>query len=317
MKSLITITSCNRIDEVKKYILPYIDFCNRNTDFDFLLALDGNNQEYIDFCCKFEIPLLYSDKQEGVGLSKNRVLTKFHNYDYYFFIDDDVELLNGKVFGDNIEFSKKNNIPHLSGLTFGEKSKEIMIDNQNVIYGFKAGGYFNFFDANYLKKVGGWHTCFAKYKRYGHSEHSYRFYINNFQKNPFICIESTIKNFILHNPPHVTSESKAPYFEHFHFEEEELIHKKISFFPIQTISKFYFIENNMSLNNAVIVFLDKNNKKYPLIKGIQRNICYSDFYFFKFYSSKNYIVKFFYLFLSFINNPINNQIKHLIKNFIK
>ena len=54
-KSLICITTCNRLSEVKKYIWDYLRFINSNKEFHFVLALDGNDQSYIDFCHEFEI----------------------------------------------------------------------------------------------------------------------------------------------------------------------------------------------------------------------------------------------------------------------
>ena len=71
MKSLICITTCNRLLYLK-YILPeYIEFCQQNSEFDFLISLDGNSEENIAFLKEQGIPFIYSEEREGVGLAKN------------------------------------------------------------------------------------------------------------------------------------------------------------------------------------------------------------------------------------------------------
>lgn len=316
-KSLICITSCNRLSEVKKYILPYIDFCNNHQEFDFLLALDGNNQEYIDFCNEFHIPLIYSDEREGVGLSKNRVLTQFPDYDFYFFLDDDIELIDSTVFLDNIKVSDLLKIPHLSGIVFGDNLSIVNFEKHEITKGYRAGGYFNFFNAEILLNIGGWHTHFARYKRYGHSEHSYRFLNAGFQDYPLITIDSTVCKLAVHNPPHVTNEDSSNSFDHFHPDEQELINQKLTYFPITTISAFHFNGYDMSLNKVIEDFLNQNKQKYPLVKGRERFVCFAEYYFYKFSTAKSFGSKCFYFCASFACQPFNNQIKHYVKQVLK
>ena len=316
-KGLICITTCNRLNEVKKYILPYINFCNNNHGFDFLLALDGNNIEYIDFCNKFQIPLLYSEEREGVGLSKNRVLLKFPDYKYYFFLDDDIELIDSTVFFDNIYISDSLNIPHLSGIVFGEELTSEIFEKYKLTKGYRAGGYFNFFNAGKLFKIGGWHTHFAQYKRYGHSEHSYRFLNAGFQDYPLITIDSTIQKLAVHNPPHVTNEEGSNLFDHFHPDEQELINNKLTYFPLTTISAYHFNGYDKSFNKVVEDFLNQNKQKYPLVRGRVRFVGFAEYYFFKFSNAKSFGSKFYYFCASFACHPFNNQIKHYIKQVLK
>ena len=85
-KSLICITTCNRVSAIKAVIWDYINFCKKNDSFDFLISLDGDDKETVRYCEKHNIPLVYSKVREGVGLSKNRVLKTYSEFDYYFFI---------------------------------------------------------------------------------------------------------------------------------------------------------------------------------------------------------------------------------------
>jgi hypothetical protein len=319
-KALITITTCNRIHEIKKYILNFIDFCNRNSNFDFLLSLDGQNSEYVNFCRKYHIPLLHSIEREGVGISKNRVLNYFPNYDYYFFLEDDVELINPAVFNDHILMSEKTGIPHfsLSHLDFQKlySIKEYDFCKKGELGFAKYGGaVFNFYTRNIIQSVGGWHPMFAKYKRYGHTEHTYRIYNFSNKFSPFIFLLKHHNSFIWHDPPHVTKSfdnlinPKTNLFS----AEEDLINKKIKFYPITTISAFEFNGYDMNYNKTVYNFLKKNKKKYPLVNGLERNKCLSEYYFYKFNVKTFFFTKMFYFFLSFIYLPFNRQIKHFIK----
>jgi hypothetical protein len=313
MNSLICITTCNRINEVKKYILPYIDFCNKHEGFDFLLSLDGNTENYKSFCDKFKIPLLHSEEREGVGLAKNRVLSSFPEYDYYFFVEDDMELLDSKIFITCIDFSNKQNIPHLSYTVFGESTSLIMRDEWQYLQGFRSGAQFSFFEAKALFKVGGWNTLFAKYKRFGHSEHSYRFFNNGFQDYPFIALTSTADSLILHDPPHVTVIENEGLFDHYHPEEKHLIESKTLYFPISTISPFYFNGFDMNFNSIVEEFLRTNKRRYPLTVGKNRRIALAEYYFEMFLRHRNIYFKIKNLFLSLINKPFNNPFKHFLK----
>lgn len=320
-KALITITSCNRIFFIKRIILPYISFCNLNSDFNFLLALDGYDQDYIDFCDQYKIPLLYSDRREGVGLSKNRVLKQFPSYKYYFFLEDDIELYNSDVFIDHIEASLKYNIHHfsLSQLDFKILNSDKIYDYfEDTMFGYAkyGGAVFNFFTQEALKRIGGWHPLFSKYCRYGHTEHSYRVYKAMGQKAPFIFYLKHLHSFIWHDPSHVTQvfneiengENKL------NIEEQLLIDQKLSFYPVTTLSDYHFNGYDMNYNEVVARYLKQNKRKYPLVRGFERLKCYSDFYFFKFTISKSFFYKLFFLFMSFACNPFNNQIKHLIKS---
>lgn len=319
-KSLICVTTCNRLSEVKKYIWDYITFCNKNNDFDFLLALDGNNKEYLDFCNQYQIPLLYSDEREGVGLSKNRVLKQFPDYDYCFFIDDDVELISPIVFNKFIELSNKTKYHNL---TLTPLKKVFIKENRYstiIEKGFYGGGYFNFYTKQGLATIGGWNILFSKYKRYGHSEHSFRFYHSGLSDYPLISLVSCLHNVILHDPPHVTNfkTNLENSINELIPEEEELIKQKTTYFPITTISVFYFNGFNMNYNPTVDEFLLKNKRKYPLTNGKERRIALAEHYFLRIRTTKKSFKKILFFLFSIFYCPTNNPFKHAVKSlFLK
>ncbi|MGD9991916.1 MAG: hypothetical protein AB7S69_01345 [Salinivirgaceae bacterium] len=280
-KSLVCITSCNRLSDVKKYIWDYINFCNKNEGFDFLLALDGNNEDYIQFCNAYEIPLLYSEEREGVGLSKNRVITKFPNYNYYFFIEDDIELLDSSIFALHIDVSKETGYPHFisSGIQHIIGSFHT-VNNKKIIKAEFGGGTFNFFTKAGLIQAGGWHTVFAKHKRYGHTEHTYRFYNAGLQPAPFLLIEETQKMTLIHPAPHVTQPQKRDVDDRFIKDEGELFHKKLEHYPVKTLSPYFFNGFDKNYNDTAAKFLQKKqNRRYPLLKGIKRRKALAEYYF--------------------------------------
>ncbi len=322
MKALVCINTCNRLSELRKYLLPYLQFTRDMSDFDFLLALDGNNKEYLSFCTEYEIPLLYSDDREGVGLSKNRVLMLFPEYDFYFFLDDDVELFESSIFLDHVNFSRLNpNVHHLSSTDLYRIENEELLDGQRVIYGNKGGGYFNFFTKRGLEQVGGWHTDFAQWKRYGHTEHSYRFVHAGLQNYPLVVLANSISKVIIHSPEHVSKpldhlvDPENELFEH----EKNLIAQRITHFPITTLSPFRF--NGMSVNepgNDALIKLLGSGDRYNLITNAKdkRNsrVAYKVH---KLGHTKSISKKIKLLFEILYLAPTNNSFKHWIKQILR
>lgn len=317
-KTLICITSCNRLNLVKRYITPYLQLVDRMESYDFMLALDGNNPEYLAFCAEHSIPLIYSDKQEGVGISKNRVLTLFPDFDYYFFIDDDVELVDDTIFERYIDFYLCSNqkYDHLCSTEFFEVVQEEFLCNSTLQSGWKGGGYFNFFTRNGLQKVGGWHTDFAEWKRYGHSEHSYRYVHNGLLKLPFNSILECKNNLIIHSPDHVSSpmnELVDPTTEFF-YREQELINNKLLFFPKTILSQPHFqpaVDKNEKKAN--LLKIDLKIDRYPLSKGKEKRIAKTDFKVFKLHQSKSLLKKSKLLIEILLLNPTNTSFKHWLK----
>ena len=142
-KTLICVNTCSRAHYVMAYIVDYIRYCQRSDACEFILSLDGYDKDTVAFCKKYRIPLLYSEKREGVGISKNRVLNEFEDYDYYFFLDDDSELVDAAVFDKFISISKKCNIHHMSlgekFRFFGNESYEECGNDRLLLTNFGSG----------------------------------------------------------------------------------------------------------------------------------------------------------------------------------
>lgn len=316
MKSLIAITTCNRLSDVKKYIWDYLYFVNQDSNFHFVLALDGKDKTYIDFCNGYEIPLIYSEEREGVGLSKNRIVKQFPDYDYYFFIDDDVELIDSSVFEKCIHLSTQMNIPHLCGNTNHVLFNQHKNKNFTVEYSMRGGGYFSFYTKEVLQKVGGWNTIFAKYKRFGHTEHSYRAYHQKLQEAPFIFAYEFSKMILVHNPVSVSKNNVSTNENELIQEEQDLIDSGSTYFPLETLSPFHFNQKSLGFNNVVNEFLKTNTKKYPLSEPNDRRKALGEHFALKINTKKNSHFKNLTLAIkSFVYSPMNNELKHALKNY--
>src|SRR4051812_45090769 len=113
-RALIAITTCRRLEYLRSYLPHFAAFCAGDPHFDLVVAIDGTEEDTLAFCEDWSIAAVYSDEREGVGLSKNRVLRCFGDYDYYFFVEDDVELLDGAVFPAHVDVARASGIHHLS-----------------------------------------------------------------------------------------------------------------------------------------------------------------------------------------------------------
>lgn len=286
--------------------------------FDFLLSLDGKEQSYIDFCNEFEIPLLYSDEREGVGLSKNRVLSKFPSYDYYFFIEDDIELIDDRIFKIHIDVAKETGFHHFTSSGMQHVSGEIDTETgKKIIKADFGGGTFNFFTKKGLDTVGGWHTIFAKHRRYGHTEHTYRFYNAGLQPSPFLFIEETLKMTLIHPTPHVTNPQERVIDNRFIEDEGNLFHKKLKFYPLMTISDYHFNGFSMGFNRKVDEFLKGNNKQYPLLKGLERRKALAEYTYLSLGECKNSICRLKIILKTFACYPFYSGIMTFFVNRIK
>ena len=113
-RALVCVTSCRRLRYLRRYLPHFARFCADDPRFSLLVSLDGNEADTRRFCEQWEVPLLYSDEREGVGVSKNRALKRFPDFDYYFFLEDDVELIDERVFPTHVELSRASAIHHFT-----------------------------------------------------------------------------------------------------------------------------------------------------------------------------------------------------------
>ena len=193
------------------------------------------------------------------------------------------------------------------------------MDGHVINHGYRGGGYFNYFSKFGLSKVGGWHTEFAKYKRYGHTEHTYRFCNAGLTKYPFSVIDECIEMVVIHSPEHVTAPDQSMIDEkdELFVVEKELIDQKLTFFEIRTIAKFHFNGFDTAKSNAVESYLSKHSEKYPLLSGKERNLCLSKYYFNLFRTESGFFKRLNYFMRSISYSRSNNDMKHWVKSKLK
>jgi hypothetical protein len=263
MKALICITTSKRSLAVKTFVWDYIAFCRNNPNYDFVISLDGCDKQTIEFCNAHKIPIVYSETQEGVGLSKNRILSTFSKCDNYFFIEDDVGLLNGTVFDLHIKTSQELNIHHMSLFPeerIGGKACEITLkDGRKVIGCMFGGAQFNYFTKKGISIVGGFHTYFSKYRRFGHTEHSYRFVNSGLAEYPFYVLSDCLHGYLRWSDPVSVTKIKVDTINRLFVEEHKLIEQKLAHFPLATLTSFHTPGN-----------LDLEQAKKPLCSGLYR-----------------------------------------------
>ena len=268
MKNLICINTYKSADLIKALVWDYIDFVQHNDNYDFIVSLDGSDQETITYCKTYNIPLLYSEQNEGVGLSKNRVIESFGEYDNYFFIEDDIELLNPEVFDLHIKLSQALDIHHFSlfeARRMRQHVNTIEHGEYHILQAMYGGAPFNFFTKKGLDTVGGFHTLFARYKRFGHTEHTYRFVNNGLSDYPFNIVQECLEGYFRWNDPISRIKLNVAVSENGLFmDEEKLIEEKLTFFPLQTLSSYTTINQSAMVNKGEI----QNDTKVTQHKNI-------------------------------------------------
>jgi hypothetical protein len=281
-RTLVCITTCERPRYLRRYLPHFAQFCAQDSRFPLLVALDGPDEETRRFCEEWEVPLIYSEQREGVGISKNRVLEHFPDFDYYFFIEDDVELVDGSVFPTQVEIAQESGIHHFSLCSprrIRNYPTESLVAGYHVAHGFGGGSVFNFFTGVGLRQVGGWHPRFAEYRRWGHTEHSYRFFRAGLAPAPFNVVRELMNACTWHMPPAVTDPASLPAeagTDQIVAPERELIESELRHVPLQTLSPYHFNGAALGGLERLASTLDAG-ERYPLVTAAERRRCRSDY----------------------------------------
>lgn len=314
-RALVCITTCRRLRQLRRYLPHFAEFCGRDRRFSLLVALDGTETETLRFCEAWEIPLVYSDEQEGVGISKNRVLERFGNLDYYFFVEDDVELVDGSVFPAHVELAQATGIHHLSLFERGGIRKvtgESLAGGRRIVHGMFGGGQFGFYTGAGLREVGGWHPRFATDRRWGHTEHSYRFFRIGLAPAPFNVAEGLAGTCIWHYPPPVTRLEIPTDEDQIVAAERSLIDQGLRHVPVQTLSPHHF--NDIPLDRpARLSAVLKPGARYPLVPARERRQCKSDYHLWRFRQVTGVRARAGALAAAAWNWPANPALRHTVK----
>ncbi len=315
-RALVCITTCERPDCLRRYLPHFARFCAADPRFPLLVALDGPDEETRRFCEQWRVPLLHSQEREGVGLSKNRVLEAFPDFDYYFFLEDDVELVDGAVFPAHVELSRASGIHHLSLFArrrIRDYERHSTVAGHRVAHGLFGSAGFNFFTAEGLRQVGGWHPLFAEYRRWGHTEHSYRFFRAGLAPAPFNVVEDLTETCIWHMPQAVTRPNLLPAdAEEIVAPERELIDRGLVHVPLQTISPYGLNGVPFGELGRLAATLDAG-ERYPLVGDRERRRCRSDYHLWRFRSGAGVPRRAAALLAAAWEWPGNPRLRHTVK----
>jgi hypothetical protein len=141
----------------------------------------------------------------------------------------------------------------------------------HIVQAMYGGAPFNFFTKKGLETVGGFHTLFAKYKRFGHTEHTYRFVTNGLSKYPFQIIEECLEGYFRWNDPISRIKVNVEVSKNWLFvDEEKLIEEKLSYYPVKTLSKYEILNHEQIKNLNQVIEDDKvlwHKKKFYIKLG--------------------------------------------------
>ncbi len=279
-EALICVTTCRRVGALRRYLPHLARFCATDPRFRLVVALDGDEADTRAFCDTWEVPLVWSDRREGVGLSKNRVLERFGDFAYYFFLDDDVEVVDGAVFPAHVGLHRASGIHHFSLFERGGvrgRTGESDVGGVRVTHGLYGGGQFGFYTGAGLRAVGGWHTDFAAYRRWGHTEHSFRFMRAGLAPAPFNVAESLADHCIWHYPPTVTLvEGVALDADQIAAPERALIDRELRHVPLRTIAPHHHNGVPPGPPRKLAAVLD-GGARYPLVAGADWRYALADY----------------------------------------
>lgn len=314
--ALIAVTTCNRDRYVRRCLPPLARAVNNDPRLALLVSLDGTDPATREICWRWRVPLLHSERREGVGLSKNRVLATFPEFDYYFFIEDDAELIDESVFAAYVSISRATGIHHMSLFQrdgVRQPVGERLVCGHRVVHALYGGADFNFFTREGLRQTGGWHPLFAEYRRWGHTEHSYRFPRAGLAPAPFNVVTSLSDSFIWHAPASVTT-ATAIDIDVFQIArpERDLMDLGLVHVPVQTLAPFHFNEIPFGASTALAKASTWRNP-YPLLKSTERRQAFADYLVWRFEISRHLPARAAALLGAASLDPRNVALRHAIK----
>jgi hypothetical protein len=319
-RALVCITTCQRIQYLRRYLPHFARFCAQDPRFALLVSLDGSDHQVARFCEEWDVPLVFSTKREGVGLAKNRVLERFPDFEYYFFLEDDVELVDGSVFPAHVELAQSSGIHHFSLFVRGGARNligESLIAGRRVRHCQYGGADFNFFTGEGLRHVGGWHPRFAEYRRFGHTEHSYRFVRSGLAPAPFNVAEELDDRCIWHFHPSVARVSGIPLdADQIAAPERALMNDQLVHVPVQTLSHYYFNDVPFHAIDRLAATLESGDR-YPLVTRAERHEALSGYWLWQSQVNGPLARRSFALVAATYNWPSNPAIRHLIKTALR
>lgn len=279
-KMLVAVTTCNRASLLRRLLPRLAAAVGNDSRIALFVAVDGNDEEVLAFCERWQVPSLHGSNRVGVGITKNRVLDAYPNFDYYCFLDDDVELRDGRVFERLVALSRATSIPTF---TLGHPSWIKSIRGETTAIGERikhcdyGPGAFNFFSAPALFQVGGWHPRFAQYRRFGHTEHSQRFVNAGLAPSAFNVVTTLTDACAWLMPPSVARPAEVEFDVHEIAEpERELMQTALTGYPIVPFAP-YLISGPEPRRLTELERIAAVKNRYPLVHGRERRQASADF----------------------------------------
>lgn len=262
--SLIAITTHKgRKDEIQSFLSSYSDLANSKEN-KVIVSIDGGDEEMKEYSMDMGFDTLMSERSEGVGISKNRVLTTFPDYKNYFFIEDDVECVNPEYFEKQIIVAEESGIGHFvlhPVWRLREIMQKMTVLEYEVAQAMFGSAQINYFSWDVISKIGGWHDMFAKYCRYGHTEHTYRIVNNGLCKFPFNLVTNFVDDFVFWEPQNDGSAIDVEIDRESRISKVELdlMKEKIKHYPIITPAGYKKYKGK--INSPIEVILAKKEVK--------------------------------------------------------
>ena len=316
-QALVAFTTSNRGPYVKRCLPQLAHACRSDPRLSILVALDGDDPETRALCEDWEVPLVYSEAREGVGLSKNRVLESFPDYDFYFFVEDDVEVIDGSVFARHVALMQAAGIHHMSLFTDARSYApvaETSVQGQRIRHYEYGGAQLNAFTRMGLARVGGWHPLFATYRRWGHVEHSYRFPRNKLAPAPFNVAVELIDSCICHVPPAVTNwvEIASLGADGLSEPERELMNQELAYVPLQTLAP-YHLDGPPPGQLTKLSSAFGRRRRYPLLSGAARRRAYADYFVWRSETADRRSAMLGLALLATVTDPTSIALRHAVK----
>jgi hypothetical protein len=316
-RALVSCTTADRAGYVRRYLPHLARACVSDPRLDLLVALDGPDPETRAFCRQWDVPLLFSDTREGVGLSKNRVLERFPDYDYYFFLEDDLEVLDGSIFRRHVEFMDAGEMHHMSLFSKaegGQPTGESTVLGERIVHFSYGSAEFNAFTQEGLLKVGGWHPAFAQFRRWGHTEHSARFPRAGLAPAPFNVAVGLSGSCIRHRPRSVTTPATEARLDAHGISEFErnLISEALTHVPLKTIAPYHVSDVPPGKASRLAMLVD-GRARYPLLSSAERRDALADYHVGRAAAIASPVSKAGTLVLAGVLAPRNLALRHAVK----
>lgn len=319
-RGLIAVTTCNR-DAYLRRCLPAI--ARATVDYPALslvVSLDGDDESTREFCNYWDIPLIHSDFREGVGIAKNRVLERFPDFAYYFFLEDDVEVMDASVFIGHIALATAVGLDHMS--LFEPRTARMAIGSttilgQEILHCLYGSADFNFFTRRGLLTVGGWHPEFARYRRWGHTEHSYRFARANLTPAPFNVAVSLAGMCAWHSPPSVTKTAGIRFDDTQIAEPERvLMDSELTYVPLETLGPYHFNDRALGPLTKLASVLDAG-EHYPLLTRSECRLAHADRLVWRFRNERSLLRRIIAGAAAGVLSPSNPEWRHEVKAVLR